>query len=109
MGGAPFLRYFQSKLANAVFTQALHEKLTAKGSKVKAYCADPGMSATSLAGHFPDANKEQMKSYAAMMQSSEDGSMGIITGMMSPDAESGKHYGPEKNQRPRSHQSVQTV
>jgi len=53
MGGAPpFLRYFQTKLANAVFTKALHQKLQAKESKIKAVCADPGMSFTSLADHM---------------------------------------------------------
>lgn len=61
--GANYVRYFQSKLANAVFTQALYQKLTAKESKVKAFCADPGMSATSLADHFPDAAKDQMKAF----------------------------------------------
>mmetsp|Transcript_6739 Transcript_6739/g.16908 ORF Transcript_6739/g.16908 Transcript_6739/m.16908 type:complete len:368 (+) Transcript_6739:310-1413(+) len=57
--GGPFLRYFQSKLANAVFTQALHQKLLAKGStNVKSVCADPGMSATSLGNHFSDDAKK---------------------------------------------------
>lgn len=54
MAGPCFERYFQSKLANAVFTQALHNKLTAKNSNIKALCADPGMSATSLTDHFGD-------------------------------------------------------
>lgn len=50
--GPCLLRYFQTKLANAVFSQALHQKLSAKGSKVKSICADPGVSATSLANHL---------------------------------------------------------
>ena len=49
--GPCFARYFQSKLANAVFTKALHKKLQAKKSNVRAVCADPGMAATSLANH----------------------------------------------------------
>ena len=52
MSGPCFVRYFHTKLANAVFTKALHSKLQAKGSKIKALCADPGMSATSLGNHF---------------------------------------------------------
>lgn len=52
MSGPCFERYFHTKLANAVFTQALHNKLQAKGSNIKALCADPGLSATSLANHF---------------------------------------------------------
>ena len=49
--GPCFARYFQSKLANAVFTKALHQKLKAKKSNIRAVCADPGMAATSLADH----------------------------------------------------------
>ena len=51
--GAPFVRYCHSKLANAVFTKALHQKLQARrGHKILAICADPGMSATSLGNHM---------------------------------------------------------
>ena len=35
-GGGRWVRYGQTKLANAAFTAALHEKLQAKGSKIKA-------------------------------------------------------------------------
>ena len=38
----------QSKLANAVFTVALHEKLQAAGSRVKVLVAAPGLAATNL-------------------------------------------------------------
>lgn len=47
-GGARWTRYGQSKLANAVFTLALRDKLAAKGSKVKALCAAPGLAASGL-------------------------------------------------------------
>lgn len=50
--GPKYERYFQTKLANAVFTKALHNKLSAKHSKVRAICADPGMSATNLGDHL---------------------------------------------------------
>lgn len=48
LNGARWERYHQSKLANVVFVRALHEKLQAKGSKVKAVSAHPGLAATDL-------------------------------------------------------------
>ena len=35
-----------------------------------------------------------------MMQSPEDGALGIIKAMLHPDAESGVHYGPAKSKGP---------
>lgn len=48
MGGGPYHRYFQTKLANSVFMYALDEKLKAKKSKVRSVCAHPGGSNTNL-------------------------------------------------------------
>ena len=49
LGGARWVRYGQTKLANAVWTQALHERLQARGhSSIKAVCAAPGLAATNL-------------------------------------------------------------
>ncbi|CAB9526725.1 Dehydrogenase/reductase SDR family member on chromosome X [Seminavis robusta] len=97
--GAPFLRYFQTKLANAVFTKALHQKLQAKKSPILAICADPGMSATSLANHV-DGAEDMMKGFAERVQTPEDGAMGILKGMMHPDVQSGVHYGPAGTKGP---------
>jgi NAD(P)-dependent dehydrogenase (short-subunit alcohol dehydrogenase family) len=48
MDGPRWVRYQNSKLANVVFTRALHARLTAKESKVKVLVAAPGVSATNL-------------------------------------------------------------
>ncbi len=48
MDGPRWIRYQNSKLANVVFTRALHSKLTNKGSKVKTLVAAPGVSSTNL-------------------------------------------------------------
>lgn len=102
--GPCYERYFQSKLANSVFTYGLHEKLSAKHSKVHAVCAHPGGSATNLAngldfGWFWNMCLPIFIRYFG--QTSEDGSTGLIKGMMDPDkgmmdpdAASGVLYGP---------------
>lgn len=99
MSGPNMDRYAQTKLANAVFSYALHDKLQEKEEyvKIKAVAAHPGFARTSLYGLdlgrvgtmlMPLADK-------ILFQSSEDGAMGLIKGMMDPDAESGHLYGPK--------------
>lgn len=100
MKGGCFYRYFQSKLANSVFTYGLAEKLAARNSKVRAICAHPGSSDTNLldqmeVGFFMKLMTKIMVLF--MMQTAEDGAMGLITGMMAPDAQSGVLYGPKDN------------
>jgi len=89
--------YQQSKLANVVFTFALHDKLTVedKGepSKVKALVAHPGGATSAL---FDNGGKSglMVRVMKAGSQSSEDGACGMLTCMCSPDAKSGEFYGP---------------
>jgi len=87
--GPNFYRYCQSKLANSVFSHALHEKLQAKGMKIRAVCAHPGGSKTSLFAHLDQAAFSNFN-----LQSAEDGAVGLMKGMMDPNAGSGKLYGP---------------
>lgn len=97
IGGGKSFRYSQSKLANSVMMYAMHEKLQAKGSKVKVCCAHPGGSATNLGNHIDLPWLEGLLfTYVLipMFQSAEDGTMGLLTGMMSEDATSGVLYGP---------------
>lgn len=96
-GGARWVRYGQTKLANAAFTASLHEKLTAKGSKVKALVAHPGLAETDLqsttvtdGGMGKWFTKQLMK----LGQSREDGALGILTCIAHPDAQSGQFFGP---------------
>ena len=100
MSGACFHRYFQTKLANSVFTYGLDAKLKESNLKIRAICAHPGGSDTSLADNL----KMGMATSALitmlgpfMMQSAEDGAMGILMGMVDPNAKSGVLYGPKKN------------
>ena len=100
MSGGCFHRYFQTKLANSVFIYALADKLQAKGSKVRAVCAHPGGSETNLGDHM-DLGFVQNVMMKVMMpfmvQTAEDGTMGLLTGMMATDAKSGVMYGPNNN------------
>lgn len=100
MKGGCFFRYFQTKLANSVFTFGLAEKLKASNSKVRAICAHPGSSDTNLVnqmklGFFMKLMTKVMT--PLMMQTAEDGAMGLITGMIATDAQSGVLYGPKNN------------
>ncbi|CAE7203872.1 unnamed protein product [Symbiodinium sp. CCMP2592] len=102
--GANFERYQQSKLANVVFTYALHDRLQKAGSKVKSLVAHPGVAATELAqgtvqaggandfGSTPKWIGSRMISF--MGQSEEDATVGILRNACDPEAKSGEFYGP---------------
>ena len=100
MGGACFHRYFQTKLANSVFTYGLADKLEERGSRVRAVCAHPGGSDTHLGNHM-DLGLfwgTAMKVLGPlMMQTAEDGAMGLLKGMLDPEAKSGVLYGPKNS------------
>lgn len=93
-------RYQQTKLANAVFTYAMKDKLDAKGSKVKALVAHPGIARTQLVsttvkdGAMPAF---LMNAFMAMnSMAGDDGACGIMACMCLPDAASGDFWGPGK-------------
>lgn len=96
-GGGRWDRYQQTKLANCVFTFALHDRLQARGSKVKALVAHPGLSATNLqvtTSQHGGMAGFLMAGIMYMAQSEEDGTMGILRCAADPQAESGQFYGP---------------
>lgn len=92
----------QSKLANAVFTYALHDRLAAKGSKVKALVCAPGVATTALISSTANDGSTPpgflFRALAPLMggiaQSSEDGAMPLLTCMCMPGIESGDFYEP---------------
>lgn len=100
MGGACYHRYFQTKLANSVFTYGLHEKLKLRNSKVRALCAHPGGSATNLANGLKHGCCVDC-CLACLMpcfaQSPEDGSMGLVKCLVATDVQSGVLYGPKNS------------
>jgi len=96
--GGRWSRYQQSKLANVVFTYALHDRLQRQGSKVKALVAHPGLSATNLQvtsasdGGMGQTFTNLLMKYAA--HSGEDGTCGLLRCCCDPEAKSGEFYGP---------------
>lgn len=99
-GGGRWVRYGQTKLANAAFTAALHHRLTKKGSKVKALVAHPGLSNTNLqVTTVKDggmANNIFTSLFMGLGQSEADGALGILHCMCDPKAQSGEFWGPGK-------------
>jgi len=104
MGAPQNFRYNHSKLANAVFAMALHDKLAAQSSKVKSLVVEPGAAATSLPAKGMQLGKDQAMSesvfkmmlpmFKTMMQSGADGTCPLIMACFAPDANSGDMYCP---------------
>jgi len=106
MMGQQNMRYNHSKLANAVFAMALHDKLAARSSKVKSLVVEPGCSATSLLTKGLQVDKDKqvserlktkvlyMMRISGMMQSGADGSCPLIMGCFAADSQSGDLYCP---------------
>lgn len=97
LSGARWKRYAQTKLANAAFTAALHHRLREKESKVKAMVAHPGWANTELQVTTHKAGG--MSSWSSIIarwvsQSEEDGTLGLLSCAVLPEAECGSFYGP---------------
>jgi NAD(P)-dependent dehydrogenase (short-subunit alcohol dehydrogenase family) len=96
-GGARWVRYQQTKLANSVFTTALAEKFGDSG--IKAAVAAPGLSATNLqATTNQDGGMGSNMWIMRFAQSREDGTMPVLAACFSPDTANGDfwdaaHYG----------------
>jgi NAD(P)-dependent dehydrogenase (short-subunit alcohol dehydrogenase family) len=96
----PWKRYHQSKLGNAAFAMALHERLKEKGSKVKALSCEPGYATShlqqtskSMGGIMRVMNFMAIFGYA---QSPADGSLPCSIASFGPQAESGDFFMPGK-------------
>jgi len=87
-------RYHQSKLANYLITSALHEKLTARGSKVKALACHPGVCATDMFVHVVSLNSPGQPVDLTGVPSVEDGALGQLKCICDASVESGELFGP---------------
>lgn len=88
--------YYLAKSFNFVSAMALHEKLAAKGSRVKALCAHPGMATTKTLwdGHGRVAVCFGNMLAKSMAQSESDGGMPLLTCVVDKNVASGDFYGP---------------
>lgn len=96
-GGGRWQRYSQTKLANAAFTAALHQRISAKRLPVKSLVAHPGFANTELqvtTSHAGGMAGWTSKFARFVSQTEEDGTLGILCCAVSPDAQSGQFYGP---------------
>lgn len=95
--GPRWMRYHQTKLANAAFTYGLKARLDAAGlTHVKSLLAHPGLARTNLQVTTAETGgMDANSSFMQQAQSQEDGALGIIRACMDPTAVSGNFYGPQ--------------
>ena len=95
-----YKRYQQSKLANAVYSAALFDKIVAKNSNVKVVTAHPGMADTELVSNTSSQDgltgygMKIMDSIVTLKQSSYDGALPLLACIMSKEVSNGDFWGP---------------
>ncbi|NDD93439.1 hypothetical protein EBZ37_15335, partial [bacterium] len=81
-------RYQQSKLANAVFSYALRDRLAARNSKIQSLLVHPGVCASNLGQTAADSANSAFGLIMAMImsqaQSTEDGALPMILAAVEP-------------------------
>jgi len=108
-GMAKWRRYQQSKLANLLFTYALHDKIAeerpAFASKIKSLCAHPGPTDSGLQAKTANAGGSRLLDQFILWrtlrvaQSVEDGTLGIARACCEPGVQSAGFYGPSGGAR----------
>jgi protochlorophyllide reductase len=86
--------YFQSKLANLLFTAELHRRLTEAGSRTAALTAHPGGTRTDLGYEGRGISNRLMKPAAPFLQPVAAGALPMLRAATDPAAHSGEFYGP---------------
>jgi len=86
--------YFQSKLANILFTLELHRRLQAAGRSTKSLAAHPGGTSTDLGFEGKGITNKGMRPVQIFLQSAHAGSLPFVRAAVDPNAQSGEFYGP---------------
>ena len=95
---AKYTRYQQTKLAQVVFSYALHDKLQSTNSLVKAISVHPGITATGLQQSTSKyGGRWFLEVVMLMAQSAEDGAMPLLKACCHPEVKSRDFWGPKGN------------
>ena len=86
--------YFQSKLANILFTAGLDRRLRAGHVDVRALAAHPGGSRTDLGTEGGGVSNKLLRLSTLATQSAAAGATPLLRAATDPTAESGQYYGP---------------
>jgi protochlorophyllide reductase len=87
--------YFQSKLANLLFTAALQRRLAADGSTTAALTAHPGLSSTDLGNEGTGLTNRVTSTFMpSVAQPAAAGALPMLRAATDPSATGGQFYGP---------------
>jgi NAD(P)-dependent dehydrogenase (short-subunit alcohol dehydrogenase family) len=91
--------YFQSKLANLMFTYELDRRLVAAGAATIALAAHPGNARTEFGSEMPALVRVMMNPRLRLltswlMQSAEVSALSVVRAATDPNARGGEYYGP---------------
>ena len=108
-----WVAYFQSKLANLLFTYELQRRLEAAGSSTSALAAHPGGSNTELGKSRDGGGGLTAKIIAwgepitaRLMQSAQMGALPTLRAAVDPAAKGGEYYGPDGFMEQKGHPVV---
>lgn len=87
-------RYYQSKLANLLFTFELDRRLRAKASATISVAAHPGVAITELTRHMSSFTQKMMPLFPPLMNSADQGAWPTLAAATHPDVEGGQYFGP---------------
>ena len=87
--------YFQSKLANLLFTLELDRRLRAASAPTAALAAHPGGSRTSLGRKGGSLTNRLVPLWHPFIQSAARGALPFVRAATDPSAKSGEYYGPQ--------------
>jgi protochlorophyllide reductase len=86
--------YFQSKLANILFTNAFDRRLRAGSHHVAALAAHPGGSRTDLGSEGQAITNKMLKLSTLATQAAAAGALPLLRAATDPAAQGGEYYGP---------------